>query len=289
MLIPKTIFGLVTALSCTLNQGAHPGTNDVTADQIVARAPLVLLWVWLHLLAFNIGNQRRPESIAEDAINKPWRTMPSGRWTHQQVFYAWLLSYLMGLVLSWKIEGLGPSIALLVFGSWYNDRGGGDNNGLLRNFINALGYISFATGALEVALNQSLTIQLSISAGAQYQKLRSWMILLFCLVFTTIHTQDLRDQKGDAARGRSTVPLQFGDPPARWMIMVFALTWGLICPYFWELGWAGYATTYPFAAMVAYRAMALRTAKHDSRTFLFWNLWVTSLYTLPLQAAASWF
>ncbi|RYC65864.1 hypothetical protein CHU98_g276 [Xylaria longipes] len=261
MLLPKAVFGLLTALSCTGIRGDHQRTGELTGGQILSRAPLVLLWVWAHLLAFNIGNQRRPESIAEDTINKPWRTMPSG---------------------------LVPSLALLVLGHWYNDRGGGDVDAFVRNLINALGYVSFATGALEVALNRPLAFQLGALKETQYNKLNSWMLLLFCLVFTTVHTQDMHDQEGDAARGRSSVPLQIGDALARWLVMVFVLFWGVICPYFWKLGWIGYVTTTPLAFTVAYRTMVLRTTEHDSWTFTLWNIWIMSLYTLPLQARGTW-
>ncbi|KAI8949386.1 UbiA prenyltransferase family [Xylaria longipes] len=288
MLLPKAVFGLLTALSCTGIRGDHQRTGELTGGQILSRAPLVLLWVWAHLLAFNIGNQRRPESIAEDTINKPWRTMPSGRWTHRQAFHAWILSYLGAFLLSCKIQGLVPSLALLVLGHWYNDRGGGDVDAFVRNLINALGYVSFATGALEVALNRPLAFQLGALKETQYNKLNSWMLLLFCLVFTTVHTQDMHDQEGDAARGRSSVPLQIGDAPARWLVMVFVLFWGVICPYFWKLGWIGYVTTTPLAFTVAYRTMVLRTTEHDSWTFTLWNIWIMSLYTLPLQARGTW-
>lgn len=37
----------------------------------------VLFWLWGNLLPFNIGNQSHPDSIAEDAISKPWCMLPS--------------------------------------------------------------------------------------------------------------------------------------------------------------------------------------------------------------------
>ncbi|KAI0202449.1 UbiA prenyltransferase family [Astrocystis sublimbata] len=284
MLLPKSSFGILTALSCTDLQNDSGRINTLTTYQIWSRAPLVFLWVWAHLLAFNIGNQRRPESIAEDAVNKPWRTMPSGKWTHQQAYYAWIMAYLGGLLLSLLFQGLVPSLALLILGHWYNDRGGGDVNALVRNLINALGYVAFATGALEVALNRPVILPLDSVAEVHSHKLRSWMLLLFCSVFTTVHTQDMHDQQGDATRGRFSVPLQIGDAPARWLIMTFVLCWGLVCPCFWNAGWTGYITTTPLALATAYRTMMLRTARDDSWTFVIWNLWIMSLYSLPLQS-----
>lgn len=56
-------------------------TTNASSDyySIICRLPLVLLGVWMDLLAFNISNQRQPGSVIEDAANKPWRALPSGR------------------------------------------------------------------------------------------------------------------------------------------------------------------------------------------------------------------
>lgn len=58
-------------------------TTNASPDHysIFCRLPLVLLGVWMDLLVFDISNQRQPESVVEDAANKPWRPLPSGRIT----------------------------------------------------------------------------------------------------------------------------------------------------------------------------------------------------------------
>jgi hypothetical protein len=154
MLLPETAFGVLHALWFTENSANNP--VGPTSNDVVERIPLVLYWVWINLLAFNISNQRGPESIAEDAINKPWRTMPSGRWSTQLASYAHKLAYSGALASSWFIGGLRPCIVLTILGErlfsyhwiqlfsniciigfWYNDFGGGDGRAVTRNFINA--------------------------------------------------------------------------------------------------------------------------------------------------------
>lgn len=59
-----------------------------------------------------------------------------------------------------------------------------------------------------------------------------WLVLKALFVFTTLQVQDLRDQKGDLKRGRSTVPLVLGDMVARWTIALPVMMWSFFCPWF---------------------------------------------------------
>ncbi|KAI0808637.1 hypothetical protein GGR55DRAFT_680320 [Xylaria sp. FL0064] len=59
MLLPETAFGVLHALWFTKNSA-----NDLvgpSSKEVIERIPLVLYWVWINLLAFNIGNQRGPK------------------------------------------------------------------------------------------------------------------------------------------------------------------------------------------------------------------------------------
>jgi hypothetical protein len=99
---------------------------------------------------------------------------------------------------------LRQSTGLVVLGVWYNNRGGADANSITRNNINALGYICFISGALKVALDTTVAF---IGRSA----LEKWLGIIASIIFTTIHGQDLYDQKGDAARGRRTELFVIGD------------------------------------------------------------------------------
>ncbi|KAI0105972.1 hypothetical protein F4814DRAFT_455611 [Daldinia grandis] len=163
---------------------------------------------------------------------------------------------------------------------WYNDGGGSDGSGFTRNFINALGFTCFGIGALEIALDHELSFERA--QLIQDQTLTRWQFIIAAVVLTTVHTQDMPDQKGDAAKGRVTLPLQIGDIPARWTITILMATWGFFCPYFWKSGWLGYSVSTPLALAAAYRILAYRTIRGDRFTFMIWNLWMVSLYSLPL-------
>ena len=51
----------------------------------ISRAPLVMVWVWVNLLLFNMSNQSQPGAIEEDSVNKPWRPIVSGRMRVKEV------------------------------------------------------------------------------------------------------------------------------------------------------------------------------------------------------------
>ncbi|KAI0973344.1 UbiA prenyltransferase family [Xylaria arbuscula] len=273
MLFPETAFGVLHALWFTETQSNDP--SGQSTKEVIERIPLVLYWVWINLLAFNISNQRGPESVAEDAINKPWRTMPSGRWSPELASYGHKLAYSLALSSMTNIS--------LMTGFWYNDCGGGDGRAFTRNFINAMGFTSFGLGALEVALNQSLNFTPATLLDLSAPNLEQWILLLVVAVLSTVHMQDMHDQEGDKARGRSTMPLQIGDAPARWIIVGFMLFWGVVCPLFWRCGLFGYAMSTSIAYTVVFRSFFLRTVSEDRMTFAIWNLWMVSLYALPLE------
>ncbi|CAG8974185.1 hypothetical protein HYALB_00007348 [Hymenoscyphus albidus] len=68
-------FGVLSVL-----QGPFLGfKNDTRPWDLICRTSLMLIWSWTQLLTFNLQYQRNPKGIAEDAINKPWRPIPSGR------------------------------------------------------------------------------------------------------------------------------------------------------------------------------------------------------------------
>ncbi|KAI1089759.1 UbiA prenyltransferase family-domain-containing protein [Rostrohypoxylon terebratum] len=261
---PDSLFGIMTALSF----------------------PLVLFWAWINQLAFNVGNQRQPKSIAEDTINKPWRPMPSGRLSVAQAKYAMILSYIGSFVVSSRIGGSRPSFFLAILGYLYNDYGFGDMNGIIRNIINALGFITFDAGALEVALNRPLRLTPGSHAvyGHNNFTVEKWLFLLLFVIYSTGHTQDMHDQEGDIVRNRSSLPLQLGDGVARYIIAAFMTMWGLLCPYFWQCNWTGYSVCGPLAFIIAYRSLRLRAVREDRLTFKLWNVWMISLYCLPLMA-----
>ena len=108
----------------------------------ISRLPHAFLWFWVHALQFGLANQSLPYAISEDAINHPYRPIPTGR-----------ISVRTARVLRWTmipacllISALyGPrTIFASLLGSLfmlaYNEGGGARAHWLVRNSENAVGY-----------------------------------------------------------------------------------------------------------------------------------------------------
>jgi hypothetical protein len=111
IVFPQSTFGILTAISIYGNDISAPSLS-----QTLSRIPFVLFWVWINLLPFAINNQRHPLAIAEDRENKPWRAMPSNRWTAKQAQAAMIFFYLVAIVSSWSLGSIRPSLALIFLG-----------------------------------------------------------------------------------------------------------------------------------------------------------------------------
>lgn len=109
-----------------------------------------------------------------------------------------------------------------------------------------------------------------------------WLLTIGAVVLTTVHLQDLCDQAGDSLRRRRTVPLVMGDSASRWTITVPVAFWSQFCPTFWQLDPEGLAATMIPGICVVWRFLTQRSVKADRISYRFYNLWIVSLYTLPL-------
>jgi len=273
IVLPSTAFGLFNAIAVSLN---HTATLP-QPSQILHRTPLVLLWVWINLLPFAINNQRQPAAILEDALNKPWRPMPSQRLSPTSAKRLMLVFYPLAVLVSLCLGNLAQSLTLIFLGYWYNDLHGADASCVVRNLINAGGFLSFASGAMQVAIG---------ARGSALQLLGWWSVVIAGIVFSTVQTQDMYDQRGDAVRNRKTVPLVMGDAPARWTIAVPMVVWCWATPWLWKLSTVGYVAPVVLGLTVAVRTLRERSERGDKNTFRIWNLWMVSVYLLPLIKAS---
>ena len=271
---PKTAFGVLSALRpCVFGIS----TTD-TSLNVVGRVPVVAFWTWINLLPFAISNQCQPEAIQEDNLNKPWRPLPAKRLTPEQAKRLMFVLYPIACLTSAYIGGIWQCLALIALGYWYNNRNGADANFITRNFINACGFVCYTSGALEVSIGQRLPLELS---------LMQWFSIVGLVVFTTVQTQDMFDQAGDSLRGRRTVPLVIGDGPSRWSIAVPMAVWCLFVPYYWGMSTSGYVVPVSLALVVIVRTLTKRSVKDDKLTFRVWNIWLVSLYLLPLLGSVA--
>lgn len=278
IVIPSTLFGITNSFFAPYYHIAVPQHNHGSAT-VIGRWALTMLWVWLNLLPFAINNQRAPAAIAEDSINKPWRPMPCGRLSAGGANATMVFFYILAQLCSVLVTGgLRQSLGLVHLGVWYNNLGGGDGNPLIRNAINALGYVCFTSGALEVAVGTDLPFTGS-------PRLVQWFGTIAGIIMTTVHSQDMYDQEGDQLRGRKTVPLVVGDVPARWTIAVWMLIWGALGPHLWQ----GPVTVRCFglalSGLIGVRSLVYREVSSDKTTFLLWNFWMCFVYVLPACSA----
>ncbi len=150
--VPNTIFGLVSALaSSQLLEGPQPLLVDV-----LRRGPSVLLFNFYNLLIFDIANQRSPEFIEEDRVNKPWRPIPSGQITSEQTRKAVLFIAPAALGLNYILGVWNAGLLVQVLSYYYNDLKGG--SGLLRDVIIAISYGLANRTSLQLAIGPENTI-----------------------------------------------------------------------------------------------------------------------------------
>ncbi|KAI4121195.1 MAG: hypothetical protein LQ338_006505 [Usnochroma carphineum] len=268
---PSLVFGIANGLAASNYELEIPSL--MASQEVRRRTPLVVLWIWMNLLPFTINNQTAEDAIEEDRINKPWRTVPSGRMSPRQAKNLMLALYPLAIVTALLTGGVRQSTSLVILGVWYNNFAGGDISSLLRNMINAFGYVCFTSGAMEVALGIPLPLSL---------RLVRWFGVLAAVIFSTVHLQDMYDQMGDQARGRKTVPLVIGDGKARWSISFAMIFWGYVCPRYWHGGTMVSLMSILLATVIAARGLLLRTVSSDRLTFKIWNAWMTLVFVLPL-------
>jgi 4-hydroxybenzoate polyprenyltransferase len=272
IIIPGFIFGAINShIAPRYSMGPA-----ISANNILASAPFMLLWSVSNLFLFCLHNQRHPETIAEDTLNKPWRPMVTGRMTPQ---HATRIAYLMHPVcflIALRIGGFIPYMILTFFHLWYNELGGA-SNGILKNIHNAVGFSCFYIGPLEVATQHSV-----IRAG---QVIKIWLTVLMAIFATTSHAQDFRDMEGDRAASRRTIPLVFGDIQSRVFIALVVPIWTTVACWLWEVGWIeGVCVTFTGATLVV-SLLLCRSRAGDALSWKLWVVWVQALIMLPFLTA----
>lgn len=270
IVLPWTAFGLFGALS----GGALTTNQSPDFWVIFNRLPLVLFWMWAHILVFTVANQRLPDSVGEDSINKMWRPLPSGRITGVQARRL-LLGLVPAMMALTRLLGAGEFSLLSLLLTWlYNDLEGSSESYIIRNLLNALGLTCWSAGTTIVACGKD---SCQLNAMGYY-----WLKIEAAIVFTTLQVQDLRDQKGDRARGRRTAPIILGDVVTRWTIAIPVGMWSLFCPYLWNLGFYGFIVPAVLGGTLSVRVLRWRTVEADKLTWTIWGLWIGSLSILPL-------
>lgn len=271
--VPNTAFGVLAALVPSFTANARPPT----IQEVLLRLPVILAFNWYNVLVFDLGNQRSPESVTEDVLNKPWRPIPTGKVTPTQARRALLFVVPVSMYLNYALGVWDQAVLIPILSYLYNDLGGGDE--VLRDPI--------ISGAYAVANTASLRIAIGGvgSAGQVTPEALEWVAMISGVILTTMQVQDLKDKAGDRTRGRRTVALLMGDGFSRGCIAIFVAFWSLVCTRFWGLGVLAFALV-PGACgfNVIRRVLLKRTPADDSKTWKWWCLWTVTLYSLPVLA-----
>ena len=82
--------------------------------------------------------------------------------------------------------------------------------------------------------------------------------------------------------GRRTIPLIFGDGPARRAIAAPVLFWTVLCPWYWNSAALGYVVLAVLGVIVSLRTIVLRSVEEDRTTWRIYSAWLVAIYSLPV-------
>ncbi|KAL9582038.1 MAG: hypothetical protein Q9203_005659, partial [Teloschistes exilis] len=251
VIVPTTVFAFCCGFAETLEQSSANGSSihDCLLGQM-KRMPHVIIWTWTNLLVEVISNQRLPSAVLEDSINKPWRPLPSQRITPDESRRLLLRLVPLVFCLSWYTDTLQESAVFAICTWLYNDLAGSGESTGIRNALNAAGLSALFAGATSIAIRGSGVYTVSETAQMS-SHMWTWLGLVAAAIFTTVQVQDLPDRAGDLLCRRETMPLVYGDAFTRWITATLILIWAFICPWFWAVGFMGYAVPVSIAVALA--------------------------------------
>ena len=275
IVLPQLVLAFSNA-RCT--SFVHPAGPRIGMQELIGKLPLAVTWIWAHLLVQTIANQRLPESILKDEINKPWRPLASKLISRENADALLFAAIPICLIFSRYLgETQFSASAFLCAFSWlYNDLNGANLGVVIRNALNACALLTFSIGATAIALD-----------GAAFSgKGYAWFVTLWLIIFTTVHTQDLADFEGDAAQGPKAAPLLSTDATVRYSIGLLTLGWSMFCIFFWiqQLSYIGCAVL-ALASVLTFHVVCWRSAQADRDAWVVWCMWLTLIFMLPNTAS----
>ncbi|KAJ7437437.1 UbiA prenyltransferase family-domain-containing protein [Mycena galericulata] len=234
------------------------------------------LWVWLYLLQFCAANQML--SGEEDKINKPYRPIPAELISvHHTKVIRWILVPVC-LALSWFYDVVYPGLSLTAAFVVYNELGL-DSFFYTKNFLNAIGIVSWNVGAAKIT-----------RAGLATPHGNEWLApyISTLLIATTIHVQDFRDEAGDRKQGRITFPVVLPEFSRR-MTLVLMTIWSFGLGAFWasESTLLASATFMGLGVYIGLRVMFQRAEPEDKVTLQLYMLWLSIAQILPFRTVHS--
>ena len=242
-IIPSLIFSVSGARS----SGSPPTT-------LAPRYILLILWNTCFVYFFNLSNQIT--GIVEDRVDKPHRPLPSGKVTLAGAEKRRIVVLLVWLLTSIRASVLKQMICWTVTTGFLTLTDAGNH------------WFGKNTVALTAGTWSLYTASWKIIAPETEQSIRyAWAIAFWAGVGT--HVQDLRDIAGDAANGRKTLPIVFGDRCSRWLMTFIAIPLQIVVLW---LGCVTQVAPLPIGAahaIVAWHVMqGGRGPKYDHKTYM---------------------
>ncbi|WQF90117.1 Putative UbiA prenyltransferase family [Colletotrichum destructivum] len=244
------------------------------AYNLLQRLLHAMIWVYASLLLSNLANQRLPGSLTEDAFNKPWRPISSGRISPNQARHAMLYLVPSVMLLGAVSDAFRETTSFIAFLWMYNDLEGANMSIWWRNLLNGLGLMTLSAGATAVTNGR---VDYSLASGTAFH----WLVITGLVVCTTIHAQDLPDIVGDRATGRETIPIIYGDTVARVSLVISVMFWSFAVPAFWGFGWAGYMPTVGLGLAMNFFSFWRQNLQGDEVAWKLWCCWYAIIYLLP--------
>ncbi|KAF8959405.1 UbiA prenyltransferase family-domain-containing protein [Flammula alnicola] len=175
------------------------GAAPLSPTHRLSHAIQAVVWIWLHLLEFNLSNQIRDPD--EDLRNKPWRPLPSGRISlaNARVLKYVVTALCLVVSFSYNLHVFYASASFACLIPMYHELHG-DQHWLTKNLMNAVGYSCFATGSTLIAGSNQSKLDFAGSFS---------IFIIASILATTIQAQDFQDVDGDKLVGRRTLPSPF--------------------------------------------------------------------------------
>ncbi|KAF9475242.1 hypothetical protein BDN70DRAFT_915057 [Pholiota conissans] len=236
-----------------------------------ARLPNVIMWIRVHLLQFDVSNQTMDPD--EDILNKGYRPIPAKRITlANAIILRWLLVPIcFAISLAYSVQTLYASFALVGLTVLYDELGAHASNFIVRNVVNACGFMAFESGA-------------TLVAGTDRHRLHTVAVLAICLsggIFaTTIQSQDFKDEAGDRKIGRQTIPIVF-PMIARYTVLVPLIMWSFGLSHLWQLDLLSACIFSSLAVVVGISFIEAETVKEKQVAFYWYNVWLSVAHALP--------
>ncbi|KAG1738120.1 uncharacterized protein EDB91DRAFT_1237797 [Suillus paluster] len=199
-----------------------------------------LCWLWFHLFQFNVSNQSH--GVHEDAVNKPWRPLPSGRISIKDA----------------------PSVMFTVLMVAHDDFHLCDHP-IFKNFCNNGFYMTLELGASLVMCRT--TIQALYCSAL--------------VILLTIHAQDFADVVGDRKSGRRTLPIVAPEGSRIYMLCLLPLL-SFALASLWSLGPLCSIFFVCMGSWVALRYFLFRDKLRDEASYRLYNVRIICSYYLFL-------